>query len=523
MTEEGCFMQVTTRKSPSAVSSGLGNDLSGISPSNAAFLGKPRRLLIDGVWIDAISGRTFEVRDPSSDRVIASVALGEAADIDRAVAAARRAFEDSDWSRMKPGDRERVLHRIADLVERHAGELAELEAIDNGKSIVMARHVDLKHAIEVWRYMAGWPTKLEGQTLPVSGTLVPGQEYAAFSLREPVGVIGAIIAWNFPFLLATWKVAPALAAGCTVVLKPAEETPLTALRLGEIVLEAGLPKGVLNVVTGMGSTAGAALAEHPGVDKITFTGSTEVGRLVVRAASGNLKKVTVELGGKSPAIVLDDADLDKAIPGVTSGIFFNQGQVCCAGSRLYVAKRHFDRVVEGVAERAKAMKLGPGLDSSAEIGPLVSSVQRERVMSYIDQGLAAGASAVAGGRQVESPGYYVEPTIFTDVSEDMAIMREEIFGPVVVVKPFEDLGEIARLANESIYGLAASIWTRDVKKLFTLAPKIRAGTVWVNCHNVLDAAMPFGGYKQSGWGRELGREAVYSCLESKSLCINYAM
>ncbi len=515
-------MQVTTRMSPGVVSSTLSNDLSKVSTANTTFLARRHRLLIDGRWTDAASGRTFEVRDPSSDQVIASVALGETADVDRAVGAARRAFEDSDWSRMKPVDRERVLHRIADLVERHADELAELEAIDNGKSIVMARHVDVKHAIEVWRYMAGWPTKLEGQTLPVSGTLVPGQEYAAFSLREPVGVVGAIIAWNFPFLLATWKIAPALAAGCTVVLKPAEETPLSALRLGEIVLEAGLPNGVLNIVTGMGPTAGAALAEHPGVDKITFTGSTEVGRLIVRAASGNLKKVTVELGGKSPAIVLDDADLDQAIPGVASGIFFNQGQVCCAGSRLYVARRHFDHVVEGVVERAKTMKLGPGLDSSAEIGPLVSSVQRERVMSYITQGLAAGAAAIAGGRQVESPGYYVEPTVFANVSDDMTIAREEIFGPVLVVKPFEDLGEIARLANESIYGLAASIWTRDVRKLFTLAPKIRAGTVWVNCHNILDATMPFGGYKQSGWGRELGREAVYSCLESKTLCINYA-
>ncbi len=516
-------MPATTCKSPGATPAALANDLSSISTANMAFLGRPHRLLIDGRWTDSISGRAFEVRDPSSDRVIASVALGEAADVDRAVAAARRAFEDSEWSRMKPVDRESILRRIADLVERHADELAELEAIDNGKSIVMARHVDLKHAIEVWRYMAGWPTKLEGQTLPVSGTLVPGQEYAAFSLREPVGVVGAIIAWNFPFLLATWKIAPALAAGCTVVLKPAEETPLTAVRLGEIALEAGLPKGVLNIVTGMGPTAGAALAEHPGVDKITFTGSTEVGRLIVRAAAGNMKKVTVELGGKSPAIVLDDADLEQAIPGVTAGIFFNQGQVCCAGSRLYVAKRHFERVLEGVAERAKGMKLGPGLDPSAEVGPLVSSVQKERVMSYIAQGHAAGASAVAGGRQVASTGYYVEPTVFTNVSDDMTITREEIFGPVVVVKPFDDLEEIARLANESIYGLAASIWTRDVKKLFTLAPKIRAGTVWVNCHNILDATMPFGGYKQSGWGRELGREAVYSCLESKSLCINYAL
>lgn len=505
-----------------SVPGGLGNDLAGIRPANAAFLKRTHRLLIDGQWVEAAGGQTFEVRDPSSAQVITRVAQGERADIERAVAAARRAFEAPAWSRMKPLERERLLHKLADLIEFNADELAELEAIDNGKSVVMARHVDIKHAIEVWRYMAGWPTKLEGQTLPISGTLVPGHEYAAFSQREAVGVVGAIIAWNFPLLLATWKLAPALAAGCTVVLKPAEETPLSALRLGELALEAGFPAGVINIVTGMGPTAGAALAEHPDVDKITFTGSTEVGRLIVRAAAGNMKKVTVELGGKSPVIVLDDADLNAAIPGAASAIFFNQGQTCCAGSRLYVAERHFEDMVAGLSEHAKALKVGPGLDPQAQLGPLVSAIQRDRVMKYIGEGLAGGARAAAGGKALSAPGYYVEPTVFADVTPDMSIVREEIFGPVLVVEPFANLTEAVRTANASIYGLGASIWTRDVNKVFRIAPQLRAGTVWVNCHNVLDATMPFGGYKQSGWGRELGREAVYSYLESKSLCINYA-
>ena len=498
----------------------MANAPASISREVAAYLSSPKKLYIGGKWVDSSSGQTFDVVDPSSGGVIASVAEGQAEDIDRAVAAARRAFEDSAWSRMRPMERERLLHKLADLIEKHADTIAEIEALDNGKSVVIARHVDVKHAIEVYRYMAGWPSKIEGQTLPLSGSLLPDQSFVGYSLREPVGVVGAIIAWNFPFLLASWKLAPALAAGCTVVLKPAEETPLSALYLGQLIAEAGFPEGVVNIVPGFGDTAGAALSSHPDVDKITFTGSTEVGRLIARAAAGNMKKVTLELGGKSPTIVFGDVDAGAAISGAASAIFFNHGQTCCAGSRLYVQSNRFDEIVEGVSEVAKKLKLGPGLNPDTQIGPLVSATQRDRVMSYISQGLADGAKATAGGHALDSDGYYVEPTVFTNINPEMSIVREEIFGPVVVAAAFDNLDEIAAVANQGKYGLAASIWTNDISTVHRLAPKLKAGTVWVNCHNVLDPTMPFGGYKQSGWGRELGKEALYSYLESKSMCIN---
>ncbi len=492
--------------------------LEDLRPGNRAFLTSPRKLLIGGEWVDAVSGKTFPVYDPGSGHEIARVAEADAADIDRAAKAARAAFEDKAWAGMKACDRERLLNKLADLIEANADELAELESLDNGKSVMLARYVDVPAAVDFCRYMAGWPTKMEGTTIPVSVPYMPDGKFFAYTTREPIGVVGAIIPWNFPLLMAAWKIAPALATGCTVILKPAEQTPLTALRLGELILEAGYPAGVVNVCPGYGHTAGAALSAHPDVDKVAFTGSTEVGKLIAQAALGNLKKVTLELGGKSPVIVCDDADLETAIPGAAMAIFFNQGQVCTAGSRLYVHESIFDKVVAGVAEVAKSFQIGHGLQQTTQMGPLVSEEQAKRVCSYIEEGLKAGARAVAGGRRLDQPGYYVEPTVLVDTRPDMKVVREEIFGPVVVAMPFADLDAVVREANNSIYGLGASIWTKDISKMHRLAPALKAGTVWVNCHSLVDSAMPFGGFKQSGWGRELGKAALEAYTETKSVC-----
>ena len=488
-----------------------------LSEATRRFLERPRRMLIGADWLEAASGETLAVVDPASGEKFAAVPAGDAADIDRAVAAARRAFESGDWPKMRPVDRERLLLKFADLVEANAQELAEIESLDNGKPVTMARHVDVALVVDFLRYMAGWATKIEGSTMDVSVPIVREREFFGFTRREPVGVVGAIIPWNFPLLMAAWKVAPALATGCTIVLKPAEETPLSALRFAELALEAGYPAGVLNVVTGLGHTAGAALASHRGVEKVAFTGSTEIGKLVGKAALDNMTRVSLELGGKSPVIVLDDADPMHAAAGAAQAIFFNQGQVCTAGSRLFVHKSRFDAVVDGLSGIAASMKLGAGIDPTTQIGPLVSATQQKRVLGYIESGFAEGARAATGGAAGEGAGFFVKPTVLVDTTDDMKVVREEIFGPVVVAMPYDDLDEVARRANDTPYGLAASIWSNDLARVHRLIPKIQAGTVWVNCHNILDNAMPFGGFKQSGIGREMGRAVLDLYTESKSV------
>jgi phenylacetaldehyde dehydrogenase len=483
------------------------------------FVSKPRRMLVDNKWVEAASGKTFPVYDPSTGEELARVAEGDKADIDRAVRAARAAFESGPWPAMTASERGRLIWKLADLLEEHLEQFACLESLDNGKPLTVARAADVPLAVDLFRYMAGWATKLGGKTFPLSVPYTPGQQYFAYTLREPVGVAGQIIPWNFPLLMAAWKLGPVLACGCTVVLKPAEQTPLSALRLGELILEAGFPKGVVNIVPGYGETAGAALAAHPDVDKIAFTGSTEVGKLIVRAAAGNLKKVTLELGGKSPNVVFKDSDLDQAIAGAASAIFFNHGQCCCAGSRLYVENAVFDKVVEGVADAAKKIKVGPGLHADTQMGPLVSEEQLNRVCGYLKSGLAEGAEAVVGGRRTGKKGYFVEPTVLTNTNPRMKVVREEIFGPVVTAIPFKKQEEIPAIANDTNYGLAAGIWTRDIAKAHRVAHQIRAGTVWINCYNIFDAALPFGGYKQSGWGREMGGEALDNYTEVKSVVV----
>ena len=477
------------------------------------FVSSPHNHLIAGESAAAADGRTFDTLDPATGNALAEVAYGGAEDVDRAVGAARSAFEQGAWASASAAERGRCLERLAGLVEEHADELAELESLDNGKPVKMAKLVDVGEAVAHLRYFAGWPTKLEGEVIPVASP-----NTLCYTRVEPVGVCGQIVPWNFPLLMACWKIAPALAAGCTLVLKPAEQTPLSALRLGELALEVGVPEGVLNVVTGDGET-GAALVDHPGVDKLAFTGSTAVGREIGAKAGRALKRVTLELGGKSPNIILPDADLEAAIKGSFMAIYFNTGQSCNAGSRLFVQKDQFDDVVSAIAQQAQKMKLGPGLDQQTQMGPVVSAEQRERVTGYIESGKSEGAELVTGGGMPDGngQGYFVEPTLFAATSDDLRISREEIFGPVLVALPYESLEEVAARANGTDYGLAAGVWTRSLSNAHRLAALLKAGSVYINRWGQSDPGAPFGGYKASGIGREHGRTGLDAYLETKTV------
>lgn len=469
---------------------------------------------IDGQWRPAVSGKTFETINPATEQVICEVAEGDKADIDAAVKAARKAFERGPWSRMDARDRGRVMFRLADLIENEIDELAALETLDNGKPIREARYADLPLVIDVLRYYAGYADKIHGATIPIRGN------YFTYTRREAVGVAGQIIPWNFPMLMTAWKWGPALAAGCTIVMKPAEQTPLTCLRMAQLAQDAGIPDGVINVVPGFGPTAGGSLVKHPGVDKIAFTGEHRTAQIIMRESAETLKRLTFELGGKSPNVVLGDANLDKAAMGAYVGLFLNQGQCCCAGSRVFVEKRVHEEFIDKLTKLTKNRKLGNPFSMETEQGPQVDKAQYDKIMSYIEKGHADGAKCVSGGERFGDTGYFVQPTVFDGVTDSMAIAQDEIFGPVMSVLTFEDWDDLIQRANNTFYGLAAAVWTRDLTRAHDFARRVRAGTVWVNCYDVFDAAAPFGGFKMSGQGRELGEEGLKAYTESKTVTIS---
>ena len=483
------------------------------SPRQSKVAISATKLLINNRWIDSVSGKTFATIDPSTGEEICQIAEADSADVDIAVKAAREAFEHGPWRKVNASERGVMLNRLADLMEKHADELATLESLDNGKPFAVAKAVDVAGSIACYRYFAGWADKVQGRTIPIDG------DFFCYTRLEPVGVVGQIIPWNFPLAMQAWKLAPALATGNTVVLKPAEQTPLSALRVGELLIEAGFPEGVVNILPGYGQ-AGAAIARHMDVDKVAFTGSTEVGHLVMEAAAqSNLKRVTLELGGKSPNIVFADANMDETVEGVHQGLFFNHGQCCCAGSRVFVEQKVYDEFVDRSATRAKNRKVGDPFDPATEQGPQVDQTQMDRILGYIESGISQGASCVAGGKRVGDKGYFVAPTVFAGVGDDMKIAREEIFGPVMSIIPFKEVDEVISRANRTTYGLAAGVWTRDIGKVHAIANNVRAGTVWVNCYNVLDVRAPFGGFKQSGMGRELGEYGLQQYTEAKTVTV----
>ncbi|MFZ4732761.1 MAG: aldehyde dehydrogenase family protein [Pirellulales bacterium] len=472
------------------------------------------QLFIGGQWVPARSGKTFVTINPATEEPIADVAEGDAADVEAAVRAAREAFDNGPWPRMDARARGRLIHRLCDLIEAEIDELAALESLDNGKPVNDSRLIDIPLAVQCLRYYAGWADKIHGSTIPIDGN------YLCYTRREPVGVAGQIIPWNFPILMVAWKWGPALAAGCTIVMKPAEQTPLTCLRLARLAQKAGVPDGVINVVPGFGPTAGAAIVKHPGIDKVAFTGSGETAQIIMRQAADQLKRLTFELGGKSPNIVFADADLAAAAAGAHVGIYLNQGQCCCAGSRLFVEDKIHGEFVERVVAQSKQRKVGDPFDPATEQGPQVDKAQFDKIMGYIEAGKREGARCAVGGGRVGARGYFIEPTVFTHVEDGMAIAREEIFGPVLSVLRFSDVDDLIRRANATTFGLAAAVWTRDVARAHDVARRLRAGTVWVNCYDVFDAAAPFGGFKQSGFGRELGERGLDPYLESKTVTVS---
>jgi aldehyde dehydrogenase (NAD+) len=471
----------------------------------------PKKLFINGKWVASKSGKTFETINPANEEVLALIAEGDKADVDEAVKAARKAFEEGKWPNIGPHQRAQLLFKIAELIEQHGEQLAELETLDNGKPITFSRVFDIPAAAETFRYYAGWVTKIYGETNPSDPA------FFNYTVREPVGVCGQIIPWNFPLLMAAWKLAPALACGNTVILKPAEQTPLTALRLGELIMEAGLPDGVVNIITGFGPGAGSSIAEHPDIDKVAFTGSTEVGKLILQASAGNLKKVSLELGGKAPNIIFPDADLENAVPTSMMGVYFNSGQVCCAGTRIFVQRDRYNEVVDKLATFSKNVSMGDPFDQKSTIGPLVSREQFDRVKGYLEVGKKEGAKVAAGGEAGSGKGYFVKPTLFADVKNEMRIAREEIFGPVGAAISFTDENDAVLQGNHTDYGLSAAVWTRDISRAHKVARSLKAGTVWINCFNQLDPISPFGGYKQSGFGRELGKYAIDLYTQIKSV------